>query len=110
MKNILFVCTAKLQRSPTAEKLINSSSEFNQKYKAKSAGTHLLSFTKISSGAIKWADLIIVMEEKHKEFILKKFNNLENKKIINLGILNIYRRNDPELISILKEKFKEILK
>jgi predicted protein tyrosine phosphatase len=103
MKNILFVCTENLQRSPTAEELFKNS----KKYSAKSAGISPFSKIQINNSAIEWADYLIVMEDFHKEFILKNFPASKQKNILVLNIPDIYYKNDPELIRILKEKLKK---
>ncbi len=102
-QKLLFVCTANLQRSPTAENLVKNS----DKYKAKSAGTNILSEKPINSQSIKWADKIIVMERNHKKIILKIYPEAKNKEIMVLDIPDIYIKNDPKLIRILKNKLKE---
>ncbi len=99
-EKLLFICNANLQRSPTAEEV------FREKgYETKSAGIHPLAETKVSQQALDWADKIFVMEEFQKQIILKNFSINENK-ITNLEIPDIYERNSPELKQILKEKIK----
>ncbi|MBS3081222.1 phosphotyrosine protein phosphatase [Candidatus Pacearchaeota archaeon] len=108
MKNILFVCTYNLQRSPTAEDIINNSPYHNTKYNAKSAGISSIAKVKITKQSIEWSDMIFVMEHIHKEFLLKNFPGAK-KKIIVLDIPDMYLRNDPYLINLLKEKLKRYL-
>ncbi len=111
MKNkehLLFVCTANLNRSPTAKSLFKN----NKKYEAKSAGIHPLSENPITKQAIKWADIIFVMDEKndkHKTFLLREFPEAAEKKIIILGVPDIYTKNNPQLIKILKKKLRKLL-
>ena len=104
-KKLLFVCSANLQRSPTAESLF----ENNEKYEAKSAGTDVFAINPLTHKTINWADVIFCMEGFHKDFILENFQEANEKEIINLDISDIYYRNDPELIEILKEKLKKYL-
>lgn len=102
-KHLLFVCTANLQRSPTAEELF----EDNKNYEASSCGTHLFAEKTITSFAIEWADIIFCMEELHKEFIIKYYpEEIKGKEIVVLSIPDKYYRGDPELVRILKEKLK----
>ena len=49
------------------------------------------------------------MEKNHKDYIESNFQKLMKKEIIILNIPDVYYRNDPELIKILKEKLKEYL-
>ncbi len=104
-KKLLFICTANWQRSPTAEALFKNS----RNYEAKSAGTSPIAERPITSQAIKWADIIFCMEDLHKNYILENFPEAKNKKIIILNLPNIYLKNDPELVIILKEKLKKYL-
>ena len=101
---LLFVCTENLQRSPTAELLFK-----NSKHKAKSVGISPYATIQITKQAVDWAEVIICMEPVHKEFILKQFPS-KNKEIVVLDIPDIYYRNNPELIRLLKEKLKDFLK
>jgi len=61
----------------------------------------------ITPSAIDWADIIICMEETHKEFITREFAIQPNKKIIILNIPDVYPKDDPDLIMLLKEKLSE---
>ena len=52
---------------------------------------------------ILWADMIFVMEKRHKEILEENFGNIiRNKKIITLDIEDRYEYMDEELIDILK--------
>ena len=61
--NILFVCSRNHWRSPTAETIYKNRSGIN----VKSAGTEPSARIKLNSKIIEWADLIFVMEKKHKQ-------------------------------------------
>ena len=96
--NLLFICSRNKWRSPTAEKIFN-----NQFYRTKSAGTEEAARIKLTEKIINWADLIFVMEKKHKERIAQKFNHLMiEKTIIILDIEDDYQFMDEELIDTLK--------
>ncbi|RLI13114.1 phosphotyrosine protein phosphatase [Candidatus Bathyarchaeota archaeon] len=105
VKRVLFVCTGNMDRSPTAESLLSSKKNFE----VKSAGTWIHARNKISKDLIEWADVIFVMEDYHKDVILDICPEADNKVIV-LGIPDIYERNDPRLIEILKKKIAEHLK
>lgn len=98
--HLLFVCTANLQRSPTAESLFGGDSQ----YEARSCGTHTLSQTSCSEELIQWADVIFCMETRHKQNILERFPEVSSAKIKVLDIPDVFQRDDPQLIRILKEK------
>lgn len=104
-KRVLFVCTANIDRSPTAEALLKNVEGFE----VQSAGVWFNARRRISRELIDWADIIFVMEDFHKEVIMALKPDAD-KKIVVLNIPDIYSRNDPELISILKMKLAEFLK
>lgn len=101
-KNLLFVCTANQQRSPTAESLFDDDS----RYEARSCGTQARSRTGCSADLIGWADVIFCMEEAHKKNLLRRFPDEASGKIRVLGIPDIFLRGDPELVSLLREKLR----
>lgn len=109
MLKVLFVCTAHLQRSPTAVDVFYKLLEEKGKTaEVRSAGVDYFSDKRVTKKLIDWADKIYVMEEEHKRFITLISPESE-KKIKVLGIPDIYYRGEPELIRILREKLiKEI--
>lgn len=104
MANILFVCSKNQWRSPTAEGLFKN----NQKHTARSAGTSSKARIKVNQKLIDWADVIFVMERKHKD-LLKKSYVTSLQKITVLNIEDNYQFGDPELIEILKSQLAEYL-
>ena len=103
-RNVLFVCTGNIDRSPTAEALLKTKEGFD----VRSAGTWSDAPTRISEDLIDWADSILVMEEEHKEAILSMKPEAE-AKITVLHVPNMYLRGDPELIRTLKAKLSSHL-
>jgi predicted protein tyrosine phosphatase len=104
---ILFVCTVNRLRSATAHKIY----EDDDRFEVKSAGTDKSANTVISLDILNWADIILVMEIQHDNFIRKKFPDIyKNKKIVCLYIPDIYDYMQKELISILKEKVEDVYK
>lgn len=105
--NILFVCSKNKWRSPTAESLFKN----HAFYKVRSAGTSDSARVRISENHIKWADLIFVMEKKHKQLITKFYAEAAaDKEIIVLDIEDEYRFMDPELVEIIKLSVHPYLK
>jgi predicted protein tyrosine phosphatase len=97
--NILFVCSMNKWRSRTAETIFRN----NQKHHIKSAGTDNDARIKITEKLIDWADLIFVMEKRHRERLQEKFRSITDaKEIIILDIPDDYQYMDPELIEILE--------
>jgi len=57
----------------------------------------------VTEKLIYWADLIFVMEKKHKERLMEKFGSqARGKRIITLDIPDEYRYMDPALVEILE--------
>lgn len=107
MKNYLFVCTFNQQRSPTAEEVCTHILKQKKlQGNVKSAGTNNDAINKISLELIKWADRIFVMEQHHKEVILKIDPKSKNKIMV-LNIKDIFLRDDPLLVRIIKEKLEK---
>lgn len=67
------------------------------------AGTSKHAKHTVSVKDIAWADLIAVMEHKHKQAIQEKFaKELKHKKIIILDIPDDYQYMDAELVEMLQ--------
>jgi len=104
--NILFVCSRNKWRSRTAETIFKDSQDFN----VKSAGTEPTARIKVSAKLIEWADLIFVMEKKHKQRLNDNFRNLAiEKQIVVLNIPDDFEYMDSELIDILKSSVSSYL-
>lgn len=104
--NLLFVCSRNKWRSPTAEAIYKNHSGIN----VKSAGTEPSARIRLNSKIIEWADLIFVMEKKHKQRMRENFPiETEGKKIIILDIPDEYKYMDEELIEELKSKIDEYI-
>jgi len=108
MKNILFVCSANKQRSKTAEdyfaaKYINyyfDSVGTNQKICNKE-GTNF-----ITEEHLIWADIVYVMEQRHKKQINEHTERKYRHKITVLNIPDRFKYYQKELIEILEEKIQ----
>lgn len=104
--NVLFVCSRNKWRSATAETIFKNH-PFHQ---VKSAGTSASARIKINRKLIDWADLIFVMEKKHKQILSASFmENLSNKQVIVLDIPDDYQYMDEELIIELETKVDSYL-
>ncbi len=98
---VLFICNQNQNRSKTAEKI------FEDRFKTKSAG--LYNSKPLTEKQLSWADVVVVMEDSHRVEIAKRFpREYLQKQIISLNIPDVYHFNQPELISALKSRFKEI--
>lgn len=103
--NVLFVCSKNKWRSPTGEVVFRKDNGLS----VRSAGTSRNARKRISISDIRWADLILVMEEKHKSRTKADFRNeTKNKRLYVLDIPDEYRFMDPDLVDIIRQK-SEIL-
>jgi len=97
--NILFVCSKNKWRSRTAETIFKNTLN----HQVKSAGTDEGARVKITAKHLTWADLVFVMEKKHKKIIEQNFqSHFDPGKIIVLDIPDEYQYMDEELILSLK--------
>ena len=97
MSNLLFICSKNQWRSPTAEFLFKG----HQLHHARSAGTSDKARIKLNQKLVEWADVLFVMEYKHRDIIKQKFD-ARHKPVVVLNIADEYQFNDPELIVILQ--------
>ncbi len=102
--NILFVCSRNQWRSPTAEAIFKD----HALYVARSAGTSDKARVKISLKLLEWADQVFVMEKRHKEILLSRFDM--EKKIIVLNIPDEYQYMDSDLVKMIKDSVGPWLK
>ena len=108
---ILFVCSANKQRSKTADDY------FSGKYldlNFDSAGANLKICQKegtkpITDEIAEWADVIIVMEKRHKDLINKLTLKNHSKKIRVWHIPDRYKYYQKELLEILDLKMSAFL-
>ncbi len=104
--NLLFVCSRNQWRSPTAEKVFGKQQGFN----TRSVGTEPSARIKVTEQHIKWADIIFVMEKKHKQRLFQKFAELlDEKRVEILDIEDNYQFMDEELIHVLELSVNPIL-
>lgn len=106
MMNLLFICSRNQWRSPTAETIWRNSAN----YQTRSAGTSASARRSINRSDIQWADVIIVMEDCHKERLKSKFSyDLIGKSLHTLNIPDEYGYMDGELVAELKLSVGPIL-
>ncbi len=103
---ILFVCSRNQWRSPTAEALFLNHPDIL----ARSAGTEKNARIRVTEKLILWADLIFVMEKKHRQRLREKFPDIINtKRVIVLDIPDEYQYQDAELIEHLRTSLQPYL-
>lgn len=99
--NVLFICSRNQWRSPTGEQVWRGHDGVH----VRSAGTSRSARRRVTVADLRWADLIFVMEEKHKSRIKAEFR--EETRFKDLHVLDVpdeYQFMDPELVELLREK------
>ena len=102
---ILVVCSRNKKRSLTAEKIYKN----DQRLIVRSVGTSPKAKRKITKLDADWSDIIICMENKHRQIIQKLFGKNNLPTIIVLNIEDEYEFMDLELIKMLEAGIEEIL-
>ena len=108
---VLFICSANKDRSATAELL---GQELWPNHQFISAGTNQkicfqLGTQYINIELVDWAEIIFVMENKHKKELIKLFGSSFSKKIKVLDIKDHYEYGDTNLKKIFQQKLKPYL-
>jgi len=105
--NILFVCSRNRWRSPTGEAVWRKDS----RVKVRSAGTSSKAKRTVNANDLRWADIIFVMEQKHKNRLNAEYANLLRYKALHvLEIPDEYQYMDSELVEILQESVEAYLR
>ena len=104
--NILFVCSKNQWRSPTAEAIYRS----DDRISVRARGTARSAVQTIRSSDIGWADVILVMEDKHRQRILAHFPGESKFKPVHvLDIPDDYQFMDTELVELIKSATEPII-
>ncbi len=103
---VLFVCSRNHWRSPTGEEVWRKTPGVE----VRSAGTSRNARRRLTLVDIRWADLILVMEDKHKSRIRADFRDeVRFKEIHVLDIPDDYGFMDPELVEIIRDKCEPLI-
>jgi len=103
-ERILFVCTANVDRSPTAEFLYLG----DPRYEVHSAGTAPFATNPLTREMMQWANRVFVMnerEDRHRTLIKMRFPDVATP-VIDLDIEDRWRRGAPELVNRLLQALK----
>ena len=104
--NILFVCSKNRWRSPTAEAIYRD----DERISVRSRGTAKAAVQPIRSSDIAWADMILAMEDKHRQRILAEFpGGLKFKPVHVLDIPDDFRFMNAELMELLKSATEPLI-
>ena len=98
---LLFVCSRNRRRSLTAETIFQD----DPRWQVRSAGTEEGARIKVTAGHLGWADVIVVMEKRHKERLKQKFPEaMSGKRFICLFIPDKHEYMEEALVSVLRKK------
>jgi len=101
---ILVVCSRNRRRSLTAETIF----KHEPAWEVRSAGTEDGARIRVTAGHLGWADVVVVMEKRHKERLKQKYPEaLAKKKCVCLFIADDYEFMDPNLVEMLRAKMRE---
>ena len=101
---VLFVCSRNRRRSLTAETIFKDVAN----WEVRSAGTEEGARIKVTAGHLGWADVIVVMEKRHKERLFQKFpGEFGEKPCVCLFIRDDYEFMETGLITILRERMED---
>jgi len=103
----LFLCTHNRLRSPTAEQVFAGWPGVE----TDSAGLGADADIPLSPEQLAWAEIIFVMEKKHKARLSAGFRrHLNGKRVVCLDIPDDYAFMQPELITLLEARAGRFLK
>lgn len=103
-ERILFVCTANVDRSRTAEDLYRR----DERYEVRSAGVAPFARVRLTRDLLLWADRVFVMnerEDQHRTLIRVRFPDVD-RPLVDLDVEDRWRRGHPELVTILKRRLR----
>lgn len=106
-ERILFVCTANIDRSRTAEDLYRD----DPRYEVRSAGTAPFATTPITRDLLQWADRVFVMcerEDRHQTHLKLRFPEMD-RPIVDLDVEDRWVRGHPELVRRVLKSLKRHL-
>lgn len=106
VNHILFVCRQNQMRSRTAETIFGET----EHYICRSAGLSKHAPVHLDKSIIDWADIIFVMQEKHKRSVCNSYPlETSKKEIIVLDIEDHYYFMEPALVDLLETKVRPYL-
>jgi predicted protein tyrosine phosphatase len=103
-ERILFICTANIDRSRTAEDMYREDS----RYEVRSAGVAPFATVVLTRDLLLWADRVFVMnerEDQHRTLIRIRFPDVD-RPIVDLDVEDRWHRGDPELVARLTRRLK----
>lgn len=100
MTRILFLCADGRARGPTAAQVFGERPGVSTDFAAVEAGAA----DAVSREQLDWADLIMVMEQRHKTRLAERFGAaLRGRAIVNLNIRDDYAFMDARLVALMRD-------
>lgn len=104
--HVLFICSRNQWRSPTAERVWKGYAGIE----ARSAGLSRNARRRLTLADLRWADLILVMEEKHRSRMQAEYRDEVRYKAVHvLDVPDDYQFMDPDLVELLKLKVEPLI-
>jgi protein-tyrosine phosphatase len=103
-ERILFVCTANVDRSRTAEDLYRD----DARYEVRSAGVAHFATRAVDRELLLWADRVFVMserEDQHQTLLRMRFPDV-HRPVVDLDVEDRWRRGHPELVRLLLRRLR----
>ena len=103
---VLFVCSRNRIRSLTAEHVFAGEPGIQ----VRSAGTEREARVRVTAGHLGWADLVVVMEKRHRERLQQKFpEEMRDARVAVLFIPDDHQPMDTALVDLLRSRMAEVL-
>tara|TARA_R110002167_G_scaffold307713_2_gene512309 strand:+ start:518 stop:868 length:351 start_codon:yes stop_codon:yes gene_type:complete len=103
---VLFVCSKNQWRSPTAEAIYRDDARIS----VRSRGTAHAAVQSIRADDLNWANIVFVMENKHRTRLRADFSDETQRIAIHvLDIPDEYRFMDPELQQLIQSAVDPII-
>jgi predicted protein tyrosine phosphatase len=105
-RKVLFVCSRNRIRSLTAEQIFAREPGLQ----VRSAGTERSARVRVTAGHLGWADLVVVMEKRHRERLVQKFpEQMRDVAVACLFIPDDFAFMDEALIDLLRVRMAAVL-
>lgn len=99
--HVLFICRQGRMRSRTAAELFGR----HPRLETDCAGLDRYADRPLTAEQLDWADVVLVMEEGQRRFLLRRFaDRLQGKRLRALGIPDQYDYMDPDLLRLLAHR------
>lgn len=106
MIHLLFLCSRNQWRSPTAEAIYQN----DPRVEVRSAGVSASARRRVTEKLLRWADLVLVMEQEHKQRLREQLPNaVRGLRIEVLDIPDEFSFMAPELVELLRERVEPLL-